>query len=32
MGDADDSYDFSHIPRFVEQLRQGADVVIGNSF
>lgn len=32
MGDADDSYDFSHIPRFVEQLRQGADVVIGNRF
>ncbi len=32
MGDADDSYDFGHIPRFVEQLRDGADVVMGNRF
>lgn len=32
MGDADDSYDFGHIPRFVEKLRQGADVVMGNRF
>ncbi len=32
MGDADDSYDFGHIARFVEQLRQGADVVMGNRF
>jgi glycosyltransferase involved in cell wall biosynthesis len=32
MGDADDSYDFGHISRFVEQLRQGADVVMGNRF
>ena len=32
MGDADDSYDFGHIPRFVEQLRKGADVVMGNRF
>lgn len=32
MGDADDSYDFGHIPRFVEQLRQGCDLVIGNRF
>jgi glycosyltransferase involved in cell wall biosynthesis len=32
MGDADDSYDFGHIPRFVEQLRTGADVVMGNRF
>ena len=32
MGDADDSYDFSHVPRFVEQLRKGADVVMGNRF
>jgi glycosyltransferase involved in cell wall biosynthesis len=32
MGDADDSYDFGHIPRFVEQLRGGADVVMGNRF
>jgi len=32
MGDADDSYDFGHIPRFVERLREGADVVMGNRF
>jgi glycosyltransferase involved in cell wall biosynthesis len=32
MGDADDSYDFGHIPRFVEQLRKGADIVMGNRF
>ncbi len=32
MGDADDSYDFGHIPRFVEQLRTGADLVMGNRF
>jgi glycosyltransferase involved in cell wall biosynthesis len=32
MGDADDSYDFGHIPRFVEQLRKGADLVMGNRF
>jgi glycosyltransferase involved in cell wall biosynthesis len=32
MGDADDSYDFGHIPRFVEELRKGADVVMGNRF
>ena len=32
MGDADDSYDFGHLPRFVEQLRQGADLVMGNRF
>ena len=32
MGDADDSYDFGHIPRFVEQLRKGVDVVMGNRF
>jgi glycosyltransferase involved in cell wall biosynthesis len=32
MGDADNSYDFGHIPRFVEQLRNGADVVMGNRF
>ena len=29
MGDADDSYDFSDIPRFVERLRQGFDLVQG---
>ena len=32
MGDADDSYDFGHIPRFVEGLRSGADLVMGNRF
>src|SRR5215510_4723666 len=32
IGDADDSYDFGHIPRFLEQLRQGADLVMGNRF
>jgi glycosyltransferase involved in cell wall biosynthesis len=32
MGDADDSYDFGHIPRFVEQLRRGSDLVMGNRF
>jgi glycosyltransferase involved in cell wall biosynthesis len=29
MGDADDSYDFGDIPRFVERLRQGFDLVQG---
>jgi len=32
MGDADESYDFSHLPRFVEKLRAGADLVMGNRF
>lgn len=32
MGDADDSYDFSHIPRFVEKLREGYELVMGNRF
>jgi glycosyltransferase involved in cell wall biosynthesis len=32
MGDADDSYDFGHIPRFMARLRQGADLVMGNRF
>ncbi len=30
MGDADDSYDFTQIGRFVERLQAGADVVMGN--
>lgn len=30
MGDADDSYDFTDLARFVERLRAGADVVMGN--
>jgi glycosyltransferase involved in cell wall biosynthesis len=29
MGDADDSYDFGEIPRFVEKLREGYDLVQG---
>jgi len=29
MGDADDSYDFLEIPRFVMKLRQGFDLVQG---
>ncbi len=32
MGDADGSYDFSHLPRFVARLRAGADLVMGNRF
>jgi glycosyltransferase involved in cell wall biosynthesis len=29
MGDADDSYDFAEAPRFLERLREGADLVQG---
>lgn len=32
MGDADDSYDFSRLMPFVEALRGGSDLVIGNRF
>ncbi len=32
MGDADDSYDFTDVPRFVEKLREGYDMVMGNRF
>jgi glycosyltransferase involved in cell wall biosynthesis len=32
MGDADDSYDFSKLEPFVEQLRNGYDLVAGNRF
>jgi hypothetical protein len=32
MADADDSYDLGHIPRFLEALRSGADLVMGNRF
>jgi glycosyltransferase involved in cell wall biosynthesis len=32
MGDADDSYDFSALMPFVEHLRDGADLVMGNRF
>lgn len=32
MGDSDDSYDFSAIYPFVEQLREGYELVMGNRF
>ncbi|MBL0421213.1 glycosyltransferase family 2 protein [Ramlibacter sp. AW1] len=32
MGDADDSYDFASLAPFVAQLRQGAQLVMGNRF
>ena len=32
MGDADDSYDFSEVPKFVAKLREGYDLVMGNRF
>jgi glycosyltransferase involved in cell wall biosynthesis len=32
MGDADDSYDFSRLDLYVERLRAGADLVMGNRF
>ncbi len=32
MGDADDSYDFSQLDAFVEKLRQGYKLVMGNRF
>lgn len=32
MGDADDSYDFSRLMPFVEKLRQGQAMVVGNRF
>ncbi len=32
MGDADDSYDFGHVDRFLRELRAGADLVMGNRF
>ena len=32
MADADDSYDFAHAPRFLEQLRSGSELVMGNRF
>ena len=30
MGDADDSYDFTEVPKFVEKWRSGSDFVMGN--
>ena len=32
MGDADDSYDFSALMPFIEKLREGNDLVMGNRF
>ena len=32
MGDADDSYDFSRLDEYLDQLRDGAELVIGNRF
>src|SRR5579883_1501900 len=32
MGDADDSYDFSRISQFIERLRGGDELVMGNRF
>jgi len=32
MGDADDSYDFTALAPFLEKLRGGADLVVGNRF
>jgi len=32
MGDADGTYDFSHLRRFVDELRRGHDIAMGNRF
>ena len=32
MGDSDGSYDFTHATRFLEKLREGWDIVMGNRF
>jgi glycosyltransferase involved in cell wall biosynthesis len=32
MGDADDSYDFTNLEPFLEKLREGYDLVMGNRF
>lgn len=32
MGDSDDSYDFANLTLFVEELRKGKDLVMGNRF
>lgn len=32
MGDSDDSYDFSNLNAYVEKLREGYDLVMGNRF
>jgi len=32
MGDSDCSYDFGEVPRFLDKLEEGYDLVIGNRF
>jgi glycosyltransferase involved in cell wall biosynthesis len=32
MGDADDSYDFSRLDAFIDELRKGTELVMGNRF
>lgn len=32
MGDSDGSYDFSNLDQFIKELRNGADLVVGNRF
>ncbi len=32
MGDADDSYDFEHLGPFIDKLREGHELVMGNRF
>ena len=32
MGDADDSYDFVNLDQFMQRLRSGFDIVVGNRF
>ena len=32
VGDADMTYDFKEIPKFVEELKSGSDLIIGNRF
>jgi len=32
MGDADDSYEFEDVPRFLDRLRQGDELVMGSRF
>jgi glycosyltransferase involved in cell wall biosynthesis len=32
IADADDSYEFAHLPRFLAELRSGAELVLGNRF
>jgi len=32
MGDSDDSYDFTNLDKYVEKLREGNDLVMGNRF